>query len=181
MYESPPDAPALAASLLICCTLALAACNHRQVPAPRFQTNDPTTAADKRLPAQFATDDPYDILAAAYAPFTSSDPLGFPMKVRNLSTSTYRFSRGSKELFYVWCATHTVDWLTDDAAYLRIHGDLHLGNMGAYPAAGPLGQSIAFGGSSISTNQRVCLPARAASRHRNVSPLVRHRSAGQAG
>jgi uncharacterized protein (DUF2252 family) len=144
------------ACLLILATFALTACDRRHVPAARINVNQPVTAADKRLPAQFATDDPYDILAAAYAPFTSNDPLGFPMKARNLSTSAYRFWRGSKELFYVWCATHTLGWLADDDAYLRIHGDLHLGNMGAYPAAGgPLGRSIAFGAVDFDDSARL--------------------------
>jgi hypothetical protein len=67
------------------------------------------------------------------------------MKVRNLSSGAYRFWRGSKELFYLWCKANTEDWLKDEGAYLRIHGDLHPGNMGLYHSQGKFGRHVAFG------------------------------------
>src|SRR3954452_17047544 len=89
---------------------------------------------------------PFDVMARTYAPFTSEDDqTGFPMKVRNLSSGAYRFWRGSKELFYLWCKTNAEDWLKDEGAYLRIHGDLHLGNMGLYHSQGKCGRHVAFG------------------------------------
>jgi hypothetical protein len=129
------------------CTLA--SCDVRKDSAPPSRAGEPIRAADIRLPATLpATDDPFYILWQTYAPYTAvGDPLGFPMKARNLSTSAYRFWRGAKEPFYLWCKTHTADWLADDAAFLRIHGDLHPGNMGIYPTAanGAQGPSLAFG------------------------------------
>src|SRR5689334_1763157 len=94
------------------------------VPAAASQSKSATTDA---LPTG---NGPYDILARTYAPYTSSDdPVGFPMKVRNLAKDNYyRFWRGSKELFYEWCKTNVADWMADQEAYLRIHGDLHPGN-----------------------------------------------------
>src|SRR4051812_18111040 len=68
---------------------------------------------------------PYEIMARSYAPYTASDdPLGFPMKVRNLAPNGYRFWRGARELFYEWCKTNVPDWMHDAGAYVRIHGDL---------------------------------------------------------
>jgi uncharacterized protein (DUF2252 family) len=99
---------------------------------------------------------PFDVLDRTYAPYTSaSDPLGFPMKVRNLSTNSYRFWRGSKELFYLWCKSHVADWLADEGAYLRIHGDLHPGNMGTYAAAGAFGRRFGFGAVDFDDSARL--------------------------
>jgi hypothetical protein len=99
---------------------------------------------------------PYDLLERYYAPYTSADdPLGFPMKVRNLSAGPYRFWRGSKELFYEWCRTHAADWLADQGAYLRIHGDLHPGNMGLYLSQGEFGKHVAFGAVDFDESARL--------------------------
>ncbi len=99
---------------------------------------------------------PFDILARTYKPYTTAtDDLGFPMKVRNLSSNAYRFWRGSKELFYEWCKTHTQDWLADQDAYLRIHGDLHPGNMGLYISEGKFGHHVAFGAVDFDDSSRL--------------------------
>jgi hypothetical protein len=100
---------------------------------------------------------PYDLLNQTYAPYTvANDPLGFSMKVRNLSTNSYRFWRGSKELFYLWCKGSAADWLADEKAYLRIHGDLHPGNMGTYPATGgTLGKRFGFGAVDFDDSARL--------------------------
>jgi uncharacterized protein (DUF2252 family) len=100
---------------------------------------------------------PYDILARTYAPYTSSDdPVGFPMKVRNLAKDNYyRFWRGSKELFYEWCKTNIADWMADQEAYLRIHGDLHPGNMGLYHSKGKFGHHVAFGAVDFDDSARL--------------------------
>jgi hypothetical protein len=89
---------------------------------------------------------PYDVIQRAYAPYTEADDaLGFPMKVRNLSAGPFRFWRGAKELFYEWARTNTADWLADKDAYVRIHGDLHPGNLGLYHSQGKFGRNVAFG------------------------------------
>ncbi|MDB5322912.1 MAG: hypothetical protein JWN40_4543 [Phycisphaerales bacterium] len=155
----PPRPTACLLALLV----TLASCDLRKdsaaAPAPsRTAATDPTPAASARPPTSLpATDDPFYILSQTYAPYTAaSDPFGFPMKARNLSTNAYRFWRGSKELFYVWCKTHAADWLADQPAYLRIHGDLHPGNMGVYPAAtGALGEHIAFGAVDFDDSARL--------------------------
>src|SRR6476646_2784139 len=96
--------------------------------------------------SQPAGNSAYDLLERYYKPYTSADdPLGFPMKLRNLSTNPYRFGRGAKELFYAWCKDNAADWLADKDAYLRVHGDLHAGNMGLYLSQGEFGQHVAFG------------------------------------
>lgn len=106
--------------------------------------------------SQPSGDSAYDLLERYYKPYTSADnPLGFPMKVRNLSANPYRFWRGSKELFYAWCKTHAADWLADQGAYLRIHGDLHPGNMGLYLSQGEFGQHVAFGAVDFDESARL--------------------------
>ncbi|HVT88503.1 MAG TPA: DUF2252 family protein [Tepidisphaeraceae bacterium] len=92
-----------------------------------------------------AADAPYDVIQRSYAPYMSSDdPLDFAMKVRSLADDPYKFWRGSKDLFFIWCKSNTTDWLADQGAYLPNHGDLHLGNIGTYAAEGGWGK-LAFG------------------------------------
>jgi uncharacterized protein (DUF2252 family) len=106
--------------------------------------------------SQPSGDSAYDLLERYYKPYTSTeDPLGFPMKLRNLSTNPYRFGRGAKELFYVWCKSHTADWLADQGAYLRVHGDLHAGNIGLYLSQGEFGQHVAFGAVDFDESARL--------------------------
>src|SRR5262249_17693286 len=80
-----------------------------------------------------------------YAPWTrADDPLGFAMKVRSLRANPYKFWRGSRELFWVWCQTHCRDWMSDADAVMTCHGDPHFGNIGAYASADGFGK-LAFG------------------------------------
>jgi len=137
-----------------CCVaplLPLAGCDAKP------STGAPTSAAPTATaPSRPAGNGPYDLLERYYAPYTSADdPLGFPMKVRNLSANPYRFWRGSKELFYEWCKTNAADWLADQGAYLRIHGDLHPGNMGLYLSQGEFGQHVAFGAVDFDESARL--------------------------
>jgi hypothetical protein len=98
----------------------------------------------------------YDLLERTYASYTTTDdPLGFPMKVRNLSSNPSRFWRGAKEIFYEWARTNTTDWLADQDSYLRIHGDLHPGNMGLYHSAGKFGRHVAFGAVDFDDSARL--------------------------
>ena len=90
----------------------------------------------------------YDLIEKTYAPLMSpDDPLGFAMKVRNLSANTYRFWRGAKEPFYEWAKTDPTvrHWMKDADAHLRVHGDLHPGNIGLYASTGKFGKQLAFG------------------------------------
>ena len=78
---------------------------------------------------------PYDRIAASYTPFMdASDPLAFSMKVYSLSGSSYKFWRGSKDLYFDWCKTHAADWIADKDNWVTSHGDIHFGNIGSYPA-----------------------------------------------
>jgi hypothetical protein len=90
----------------------------------------------------------YDLVEKAYAPLMSpEDPLGFAMKVRNLSADPYRFWRGAKEPFYAWAKDNPTvqQWLNDAAARIVVHGDLHPGNIGLYASHGKFGRELAFG------------------------------------
>lgn len=87
----------------------------------------------------------YDTIRRAYEPYMAKDdPLAFPMKVKSLAADPYSFWGGSKDLFFVWCKTHTSDWFADTKAILPNHGDLHLGNIGTYPSNGAWNK-LAFG------------------------------------
>src|SRR4051794_8740461 len=116
----------------------------------------PVARASAAAASQPAGNSAYDVLEKFYKPYTSADdPLGFPMKLRNLSTNPYRFGRGTKELFYLWCKTNAADWLADQAAYLRTHGDLHAGNIGLYLSQGEFGQHVAFGAVDFDESARL--------------------------
>lgn len=90
-----------------------------------------------------AGDSSFEVLRDAYAPYMSlDDPYGFPMKVRSMAADPYKFWRGSKDLFFIWCRANAADWLNDRDAYIAAHGDLHLGNIGTYATGW---QKLAFG------------------------------------
>ncbi len=92
-----------------------------------------------------AEDQPYDAIRRSYAPYmTPDDPLSLPMKVKAVAQDPYTFWRGTKDLYYAWCAHNAADWISDKPSYLPTHGDLHLGNIGAYACEGAFGR-IAFG------------------------------------
>jgi hypothetical protein len=143
--EMRPDRCGVRLLALVLAGCALCGCkDEEKATAASGGTKAPAPAAEAALPTG---NGPYDMMARTYAPFTSpDDPVGFPMKVRNLATqSAYRFWRGSKEIFYEWCKTNTADWMADAPAFLRIHGDLHPGNMGLYHSTGKFGRHVAFG------------------------------------
>ncbi len=68
-----------------------------------------------------------------------------PMKMRSLLSGEFQFYRGSADLYYDWCAKHASDWADDKAAFLRLHGDIHIGNIGTLRTIGPGGTAIGFG------------------------------------
>lgn len=88
----------------------------------------PATAEPTTLPA-------YDRLQQDFGRLVvSSGPSGWPMKVLAVSSDPYKFWRGTKILFADWCLAECPDWLADADARFPAHGDLHLGNIGTYPA-----------------------------------------------
>src|SRR5689334_22384905 len=93
-----------------CCVAPLLVAGCDAKPSATAAPVAPTAAAASQPSGNSA----YDVLEKYYKPYTSADdPLGFPMKLRNLSTNPYRFGRGAKELFYLWCKTNAADWLAD--------------------------------------------------------------------
>lgn len=63
------------------------------------------------------------------------DPRGLPMKFRSLRTDAFTFFRGTADLYYDWCRENTADWLNRPHARLRLHGDVHYGNIGVFRTA----------------------------------------------
>ena len=63
----------------------------------------------------------------------TDDPRELPMKVRSLLRDEHQFFRGTADLFYAWCGQHCRDWLDGDTGWVRLHGDVHIGNVGTYP------------------------------------------------
>ena len=89
--------------------------------------------------------DPVTAISADYAPYLDpADPLALDMKLRSLATDEYKFWRGSKDLFFIWCKSNCRDWMADKQSYVINHGDLHVGNIGTYMTEDGLGQ-LAFG------------------------------------
>ncbi len=79
----------------------------------------------------------YDLLRRSHAPFLEENHwLQWPMKVRAISETEYKFWRGSKDLFLTWCKANCSDWLANEQNFQTTHGDIHFGNMGTYPAGG---------------------------------------------
>jgi uncharacterized protein (DUF2252 family) len=87
----------------------------------------------------------FDAIDRAYAPYLDkADPFGFDLKIASLATDEYKFWRGSKDLFFLWCKDNAADWLADRDGFLPNHGDLHLGNIGTYVSEEGFGK-MAFG------------------------------------
>jgi uncharacterized protein (DUF2252 family) len=87
--------------------------------------------------ARQETSNTYDLLRKAHAPFLEENNwLQWPMKVRAIAETEYKFWRGSKDLFLDWCKQHCADWLADEQNFQTTHGDIHFGNMGTYPVVG---------------------------------------------
>jgi len=76
---------------------------------------------------------PYDVLLQSYGPFVDqTDPTGWAMKVRSVTSGDFKFWRGTKDLFYHWSQTNCADWMQQQQAMVPVHGDLHPGNIGTY-------------------------------------------------
>jgi len=72
-----------------------------------------------------------------FNPWLSADnPLELSLKLHSLLRDEYTFFRGTADLFYDWCREYCTDWKTAPNEGLLLHGDIHLGNIGTYRAAG---------------------------------------------
>jgi uncharacterized protein (DUF2252 family) len=60
------------------------------------------------------------------------DSLQLPMKLHSLLDNEQNFFGGTADLFYAWCSDHCKDWVTDRDAWVLLHGDVHIGNLGTY-------------------------------------------------
>ena len=84
-------------------------------------------------------------IAGLHAHLSREKATELPMKMRSLLSGEFQFYRGSADLYYDWCAKHASDWADDKAAYLTLHGDVHVGNIGTLRTIGPGGTAIGFG------------------------------------
>ncbi len=66
------------------------------------------------------------------------------MKFMSLLSDEYTFFRGTADEFYRLCGELCPDWLADRSAWVQLHGDVHIGNVGTYQGEGPLGRDIRF-------------------------------------
>lgn len=66
---------------------------------------------------------------------SADDRLQLPLKLHSLLKDEYAFFRGTADLFYDWCREHCADWMKAGGDHVMLHGDVHLGNIGAYRAA----------------------------------------------
>jgi uncharacterized protein (DUF2252 family) len=73
------------------------------------------------------------------------DPREFPMKLRSVLSDPYTFFRGTTDVFYDYCRKNCADWLADRTYRVRLHGDIHIGNVGVYQSLGEPGKDIRFG------------------------------------
>lgn len=98
----------------------------------------------------------YDALEHSYASVLDpSDSLGWPMKVRSLSSDPYTFWRGSRELFWIWCKSNCDQWVSNAGATMPCHGDPHVGNIGSYMSGG-FGK-LAYGMVDFDDSQRLAV------------------------
>lgn len=65
------------------------------------------------------------------------DPVAWPLKLKSLVDSEYKFFRGTADLFYSYAHSSYRDWTDRPDVLVRLHGDVHLGNSGTYRVAGP--------------------------------------------
>ena len=89
--------------------------------------------------------DVFSRIADLHTRLSHENAVELPMKMRSLLSGEFQFYRGSADLYYDWCAKHASDWADDKAAFLRLHGDIHIGNIGTLRTIGPGGTAIGFG------------------------------------
>ncbi len=99
-----------------------------------------TVAPTPAIPPAGASPAPFGVaqLQALNPHLEPADPRELPMKLHALLTSDDHFFRGTADVFYEYCAAHYADWSATPEHRTWLHGDVHIGNLGAYrTAAGP--------------------------------------------
>ena len=104
------------------------------------RADDGRAAKNSRIAA-----DVFPRIADLNAHLSQEKATELPMKMRSLVSGEFQFYRGSADLFYDWCAKNASDWANDKDAFLRLHGDIHIGNIGTLRVTGPGGTAIGFG------------------------------------
>ena len=86
-----------------------------------------------------------DMLRALNPHLTVRGDLALPLKLHAIMRDEYGFFRGTADLFYHWCRDHASDWLNRRELDVRLHGDVHVGNIGTYRVASATGLDLRFG------------------------------------
>lgn len=86
-----------------------------------------------------------EFLRAVNPHLVAQGELAMALKVHSLMEDDLAFFRGTADLFYLWCGDHATDWLTHHRLEVRLHGDLHIGNIGTYRVASRTGLDLRFG------------------------------------
>jgi uncharacterized protein (DUF2252 family) len=89
--------------------------------------------------------DALSAIKQAYPNLASDDPRELAMKVRSLLRDEYTYFRGSAPAFYQALKDLADDWAADRMMWVRLHGDVHIGNIGTYQGPGAEGRDIRFG------------------------------------
>lgn len=79
-----------------------------------------------------------------YPNLSIEDARELPMRLRSLLQDEYMFFRGTADEFYRWCVVHCADWRDSLESWVLLHGDVHIGNVGAFSMDGER-DSIRFG------------------------------------
>lgn len=101
-----------------------------------------TLARDERLEAPST---PLERLIGRMQYLRLDDPREFPMKLRSVLLDPYTFFRGRADFFYAFCREECSDWIGDRRCWVRLHGDVHIGNVGVYQSTGEPGKDLRFG------------------------------------
>ncbi len=105
-------------------------------------TGRATTQADE---TGIPIDDTYAALVSLNHHIDRQDPLAWPLKLEVISRDPYAFFRGTADLFYLVCHQRLATLSHSGAPTVRLHGDVHVGNIGTYQSNGPLGSDIGVG------------------------------------
>lgn len=69
----------------------------------------------------------------------------WPLKLNAIMHDEYTFFRGTADLFYEWCRNNAHDWMARRELDVRLHGDVHVGNIGTFRVASTTGLDLGFG------------------------------------
>lgn len=87
----------------------------------------------------------YSRLGALNPHLTERAGLGWAIKLHSLMRGPYDFFRGTADLFAADVRELDPDWCDESLPPVQLHGDVHLGNVGAYQGEGTAGKAIHFG------------------------------------